>query len=1152
MGFHTRSSSFQFRLGLVLIHTVLLLVFFAIDALACEITQITPNNGQVGQTLQINVNGIGFGFIEFGVVDIDFGPGTQAEILNFLPVTVEPMPETLLVSLSVDPGAVPGPRTVTVFGEGGKSCAAEGAFSVTQGVQENQPPVGEFEFFPEDPTVGEDVTFDASDSFDPDGQIVQYLWDFGDGATGEGSITGHLYAAPGTYSITLTVVDDNDLESNVSREIRIVDEDLSQEPLGIAVNRVIWNGHESNIGEVEIFIPASDRQKIEFINVFADFNQDGTFSDYSTGSGIQPEWIVRNLPLPVHQDQMTLASSFPFVDDALFLIRGEYDIGWSVLEVPSSEIPPVPGVDGVIRAGPINQVPRVVVSPGAGGPTPASITPDEVAFALSIWNLLPIDLVFHAGMPDINQRENECVPTATANSLRWLAKAQGFNDKLPPTNDKLVNDLVEAMNTSAATGTQLKDFFEGKKKYIKDKGLPLVVEGQDGFFGIEGLTQTKPTVEFLIEQLKKGQDVEIDLGWITGDKRNGGHFLTVVGIARVGNKTRIYVNDPDDGKQKTQVFELEARTKDPFKGFLQLKGYGKDHFVDLVVAESPAAPKCIPKLPTAVITPEKMQTTKGHSFPFPVVFDGTKSHDNDACGTPPEINKYEWTVIDPPTLFPNPEVPAVQPLSGTGPTFTTTFNAPGTYTVMLTVTDNDGQQDVELVDVEIGNRKPWIKITDRRVELTPSGQVRRWVIRFKTKDPDLPDKNLQKNIDVSYQDVNGTHQLSGGPPLHVDFAGGWAIVSAEISATDPHKAKGVLNDIVMLWRSGSARQQLQQHLRGGGATAFLKAQLQKILKTQKGQDWIDKNPTKADNLVNKALNRIVNMQLRNTFRKVIVPNSAASTTVVPLQVEEVWEGMYQEGSELLGIVPTVVFDHSPSQPETGQTVRFDASASSPSEDGTQIDTYEWDFDGDGKTDATGPSATFQFDTPGDHDVVLRVVDDQGAEATVVQTVTVEGTGLSVEQALDANSNGFLDDDEIKSAIQLWILGGVVPGTGQTIDDAKMLELIRKWVSGERLNGTSDAGQPAALRLAAVGVRPTAGGFSLVVEGQGVSKTRLEVFDLAGRRLLNHTSDGPGLRFVPTTADGRRWANGVYLYVVTTYGAQGQVQRSAVRKLVVLH
>ncbi|MDH3458376.1 MAG: PKD domain-containing protein, partial [Gemmatimonadota bacterium] len=52
-------------------------------------------------------------------------------------------------------------------------------------------------------------TFDGSGSTDPDGTIVSYEWDFGDGATGTGVSPSHTYAAAGTYDVTLTVTDND-------------------------------------------------------------------------------------------------------------------------------------------------------------------------------------------------------------------------------------------------------------------------------------------------------------------------------------------------------------------------------------------------------------------------------------------------------------------------------------------------------------------------------------------------------------------------------------------------------------------------------------------------------------------------------------------------------------------------------------------------------------------------------------------------------------------------------------------------------------------------------------------------------------------------------------------------------------------------------
>ncbi|MFD1723057.1 PKD domain-containing protein, partial [Amnibacterium endophyticum] len=53
------------------------------------------------------------------------------------------------------------------------------------------------------------ATFDASASRDPDGTIVAYAWDLGDGARASGRTVAHRYASAGSYPVSLTVTDDD-------------------------------------------------------------------------------------------------------------------------------------------------------------------------------------------------------------------------------------------------------------------------------------------------------------------------------------------------------------------------------------------------------------------------------------------------------------------------------------------------------------------------------------------------------------------------------------------------------------------------------------------------------------------------------------------------------------------------------------------------------------------------------------------------------------------------------------------------------------------------------------------------------------------------------------------------------------------------------
>jgi PKD repeat protein len=76
----------------------------------------------------------------------------------------------------------------------------------------NLPPVADFSFTPSLVIAGRPVSFDASASLDPDGTIVQYSWDFGDGSptlNESDPVTEHIYTETGLQAnVVLTVTDD--------------------------------------------------------------------------------------------------------------------------------------------------------------------------------------------------------------------------------------------------------------------------------------------------------------------------------------------------------------------------------------------------------------------------------------------------------------------------------------------------------------------------------------------------------------------------------------------------------------------------------------------------------------------------------------------------------------------------------------------------------------------------------------------------------------------------------------------------------------------------------------------------------------------------------------------------------------------------------
>ncbi|MBU0497754.1 MAG: PKD domain-containing protein, partial [Candidatus Thermoplasmatota archaeon] len=89
----------------------------------------------------------------------------------------------------------------------------------------NQAPVASFSWSPSSPKQGDTVTFDASSSYDPDGSIIKYEWDWNNDGSYDISRTTptvtHTWSSTGTYSINLRVTDNSGATKIKKRDITI-------------------------------------------------------------------------------------------------------------------------------------------------------------------------------------------------------------------------------------------------------------------------------------------------------------------------------------------------------------------------------------------------------------------------------------------------------------------------------------------------------------------------------------------------------------------------------------------------------------------------------------------------------------------------------------------------------------------------------------------------------------------------------------------------------------------------------------------------------------------------------------------------------------------------------------------------------------------
>ena len=105
----------------------------------------------------------------------------------------------------------------------------KGATASTQKIIEvaNVAPVAKFKYEPDKPKVREEIKFNSSLSFDDDGNIVNYTWDFGDGNISYEANPTHAYEKAGTYNVTLTIMDNDGATHTTMLPIKVTEEKIN-------------------------------------------------------------------------------------------------------------------------------------------------------------------------------------------------------------------------------------------------------------------------------------------------------------------------------------------------------------------------------------------------------------------------------------------------------------------------------------------------------------------------------------------------------------------------------------------------------------------------------------------------------------------------------------------------------------------------------------------------------------------------------------------------------------------------------------------------------------------------------------------------------------------------------------------------------------
>jgi FOG: PKD repeat len=105
------------------------------------------------------------------------------------------------------------------FGNG--QVQPKAAVEQAQLLQEQKAPNAVFTFEPTEVTIGDEITFDASGTTDPNEDIELYEWAFGDGSTTTGKTVTHTYENGGEKNVTLRVTDSVEKQSTYEQTVYI-------------------------------------------------------------------------------------------------------------------------------------------------------------------------------------------------------------------------------------------------------------------------------------------------------------------------------------------------------------------------------------------------------------------------------------------------------------------------------------------------------------------------------------------------------------------------------------------------------------------------------------------------------------------------------------------------------------------------------------------------------------------------------------------------------------------------------------------------------------------------------------------------------------------------------------------------------------------
>jgi len=822
----------------------------------------------------------------------------------------------------------------------------------------NRPPVASFTESAETVYTGTVIHFDASASYDPDGSIVSCSWNFGDGYTGTGVTIDHSYADNGTYTVTLTVKD-NDGATGIATHTKTIinrppvasftesatsvptgtvihfDASASSDPDGSIVSYA-WNFGDGNTGTG--------------VTVDHSYADNGTYTvtltvtdnDGATGIATHTKTVLNRPPVA------------NFTESATTVYTGEViHFDASTSSDPDGSIVSYSWNFGDGYTGTGMTIDHAYADNGTYTVT-LTVTDNDGATGLTSH----IKTVLNRPPVASFTESATSVPTGTV--IHFDASASSDPD------GSIVSYSWNFGDGNTGTGVTVDHSYADNGTYT----VTLTVTDNDGATDTANATKTvlnRPPVAIFTESAETvgvGETISFNASlsydpdgsivkyfWNFGDGTNATGVTTTHSYSKIGNYTVTLTITDDDGATDTaNATKFVSENVPPVASFTENA--------------------------TTVLTGVVIH------------FDASASYDPDGS-----IVKYFWDFGD--------------GTNGTGVTIEHSYADDGTYTVTLTVTDNKGATDSANATKTVLNRSPVASFTESAETVYTGG-----VISFNASSSSDPDGSV-----INYfWDFGDGKNATGVTASHSYSDDG--IYTVTLTVTDDDGAKGSANATKTVLNRPPIASFTEN------ATTVLTGVV------------IHFDASASSDLDGSIASYFWNFGDGKNATGVVVNHSYADdgTYTVTLTVtdDDGATDSVNATKTVLNRRPVAIFTESAETVGIGETISFNASASS-DPDGSIV-KYFWNF-GD-STNATGVTTTHSYGSAGTYTVTLTVTDDDGATASANATKTVlenlppvalfteNATIVFIGEAILFNASASYDPDGAIASYH-WDFGDVV-------------------------------------------------------------------------------------------------------------------------------